>query len=162
YEISGRDHMVIRDMMELLRKKGNYEITASMRKNLSDFYGGYASDDETLKGISKVFKDTGYLMDTHTGVAYSVYSNYRHETGDDTKTIILSTASPFKFGRSVCNALGIGTNGLDDFRVIDKLSRTARINAPMAIKVLEDKRIIHNNQCNKNEMKKIVKKFLGV
>jgi threonine synthase len=101
-------------------------------------------------------------MDTHTAVAYSVYNKYKQETGDNTKTIIVSTASPFKFGRSVCTSIGIGVEGLDDFRVIDELSKAAGIRVPGAIKALESKEIIHKNQCNKNDMKKTVKKFLGV
>jgi threonine synthase len=162
FEISGRDPELIRDMMESLQTLGNYEITDSMKKKLKDFYGGYADEHETFEGIKKLYKASGYVMDTHTAVAYSVYNKYKKETGDNTKTIIVSTASPFKFGRSVCTSIGIGVEGLDDFKVIDELSKAAGIRVPGAIKALESKEIIHKNQCNKNDMKKIVEKFLGV
>jgi threonine synthase len=162
FEISGRDHAMIKDMMEMLQSVGSYEITNSMKKNLKDFYGGYADEHETFEGINKIYKASGYVMDTHTAVAYSVYNKYKQETGDNTKTIIVSTASPFKFGRSVCTSVGIGVDGLDDFRVIDELSRAAGIKVPGAIKALERKKVIHKNQCNKNDMKKTVEKILGV
>ena len=56
---------------------------------------------KTAQEIAKVYKDTGYVMDTHTAVAACAYEKYKAETGDETKTVIASTASPYKFTRSV-------------------------------------------------------------
>ncbi len=162
FEISGRDYKMIRHMMEKLQGEGYYEIPGFMRERLNDFYGGYASEEETFECINRLYNSSGYVMDTHTAVAYSVYDKYVKETEDITKTIIVSTASPFKFGRSVCSSIGIGTEGFDDFGIIDELSREAEIEIPAAIGDLKSKTIIHNNKCNKSEMKDIIQRFLGV
>lgn len=160
YEASGRDEEVVRDLMEKLQKDKKYVITETMKKNLVDFYGGYAEECEVMDAIKNVFESSGYVIDTHTAVAYSVYKKYKQHTGDDTKTMIASTASPFKFGRSVLSAIGIDTYGYDDFMVIKELSRTAGIEVPEAIRELQSKKIVHSNICKKHEMKSIVEKFL--
>lgn len=162
FEISGRDYVMIKEIMEKLQTDGLYQIPECMRENLKDFYGGFADEDETFEGINKVYKAAGYVMDTHTAVAYSVYDKYKQETGDNTQTIIASTASPFKFGRSVCSSIGIKTYGLNDFEVIDKLSKEAKIEIPGAIRSLKSKKIVHNNKCNKDQMKQSIEKFLRV
>ena len=72
-----------------------------MKEFMKDFAAGYADMEENAKEIRKVFDDTGYLIDTHTGVAAAVYEQYKAKTGDTTKTVIASTASPYKFSRSV-------------------------------------------------------------
>lgn len=162
FEISSRDYSMTKYLMEQLQSNGYYEIPECMRDRLKDFYGGYANERETTESIGKVFKASGYVMDTHTAVAYSVYERYKEETGDNTQSIIASTASPFKFGRSVCSSIGIETNGLDDFEVIEELSNKAKINVPEAIKNLKSKKIVHTNKCNKNEMEQVVQKFLRV
>lgn len=162
YEISGRDEALIKELMLKLQKEGKYEITEDMKTKLKDFYGGYASEQKTLESISNLYKSSGYVMDTHTAVAYSVYKKYKEETHDDTKTIIVSTASPFKFGRSICKAIGIETDNIDDFKVMDELSKTAKLPIPEAIKNLQYKKIVHNNLYKKDEMKIAVKKFLNM
>jgi threonine synthase len=162
FEISSRDYKMTKCLMEQLQSNGYYEIPDCMRDRLKDFYGGYANEKETTESIGKVFRASGYVMDTHTAVAYSVYERYKEETGDNTQSIIASTASPFKFGRSVCSSIGIETNGLDDFQVIEELSNIAKINVPEAIKNLKSKKIVHTKKCNKNEMEQVVQKFLRV
>ena len=82
--------------MRGLSQEGRYEVTPEMRAFMSDFVGGFATQEQNAATIKKLFDDTGYLIDTHTGVAASVYGNYRKESGDDTKTVIASTASPYK------------------------------------------------------------------
>lgn len=162
FEISGRDYEMIRHIMEKLQREGYYEIPKFMWENLKDFYGGYASEEETFESINRVYSSSGYVMDTHTSVAYSVYEKYVRETGDKTKTIIVSTASPFKFGRSVCSSIGIQTEGLDDFKIIDELSGAAGIEVPAAIRDLKSKKAIHKNKCDKSEMKDLIERFLEV
>ena len=91
--------------MRQLAEDGSYEITEEMRERLSDFYGGYAEEQETFDKIRSLYEDTGYVIDTHTAVAAAVYDRYQEETGDRTPAVIASTASPFKFARSVMTAI---------------------------------------------------------
>jgi threonine synthase len=160
YEISGRDSNLINMLMSKLASEGKYEITKAMKKELAEFYGGYASELETSYSIRRVFQTSGYVMDTHTAVAYSVYERYKRQTDDKTQTIIVSTASPFKFCRTVSKALGINTDRLDDFSLIKQLSESAQIAIPQAVKDLESKKILHGTLCKKHEMKLAVQNFL--
>jgi threonine synthase len=160
YEISDRDPKIINELMTQLQTNGKYEITEAMKKELKEFYGGFASEQECFESIRKVYKCSGYVMDTHTAVAYNVYEKYKRETGDNTETIIVSTASPFKFGRSVLKAIGVEADDLDDFRLVEQLSKTTNINIPEAIKKLESKEILHHNVYTKNGIKQAVEKFL--
>ena len=160
YEISGRDSNLINILMSKLISERKYEVTDAMKKGLTDFYGGYASELETSYSIRRVFEASGYVMDTHTAVAYAVYEKYKRQTNDKSQTIIVSTASPFKFGRAVGKALGINTDKLDDFSVIKQLSASAQIAIPQAIRELENKRIVHDNLCRKHEMKLAIQNFL--
>ena len=90
--------------MKNLTTNGKYEITDEMKAQLADFYGNYTSDEETSEVIKNLYEKTGYVIDTHTAVAAGVYAKYKADTNDtDTKTVIASTASPFKFTRSVMN-----------------------------------------------------------
>ena len=101
-----------------------------MKAQLKDFYGNYASEKETAEEIAEVYKKTGYIMDTHTAVASRVYRKYVAETGDQTKTVIASTASPYKFTRSVMDALGEDHKDLDDFGLVDALSALSGVPVP--------------------------------
>lgn len=161
YEISGRDEILVKELMEKLKLEGKYIITEKMKEELKDFYGGYASEAETEEAINKVYRAADYVMDTHTAVAYSVYEQYKAKTGDNTKTIIASTASPFKFGKTVSKAVGIHIDDLDDFRIIEALSKTVHNDIPQSVRTLENKMVIHNNTCKKEEMKLAVQKFLN-
>ena len=92
-------------LMKDLAEKGMYEITGDMKERMADFVGGFATQEENSAEIKKVYEDTGYVIDTHTGVASCVYRNYAKTTGDTKKTVIASTASPYKFSRSVVEAI---------------------------------------------------------
>ena len=104
YKIAENDSEKNAELMAELAKDGKYTITDSMRKQLADFYGNYATEAETTEEIKRVYDKTGYIMDTHTAVASCVYGKYKKDTNDDKVTVIASTASPFKFTRSVMNA----------------------------------------------------------
>lgn len=162
YYISGENKDKVSDLMGKLREEGKYEISDDMRKALKDFCGGFADDRQTEDTINKVYKNFNYVIDTHTAVAYHVYENYIKETGDAGATIIASTASPFKFTRSVCSSLGIETEGSDDFQLVNKLSENTGINIPDAINSLDKMEIIHKKICGKTEMKKCLREFLKV
>ncbi|MBO5621938.1 MAG: threonine synthase, partial [Butyrivibrio sp.] len=148
--------------MKQLTESGKYEITDEMRKELSDFFGGFATEEETFATIRDLFDNSGYLIDTHTAVAASVYDRYRKETGDDTVTVIASTASPYKFTRSVMNALGHGDDSKDDFALADKLCELSGVEIPEAVSSIRNAKIRHKTVVDRTEMEKAVKEFLGI
>ncbi len=161
YHIAGDDAQKNANLMALLSQDGKYEITDNMREQLADFYGGFATEDETAATIRKVFESNGYLMDTHTAVASSVYSKYVQETGDKTVTVIASTASPFKFTRSVMNALGKGDESKDDFALADELSEVSGVAIPEAVSSIRTAEIRHKTVVDKADMLKAVCDFLN-
>ena len=159
FHISGEDDKFVKDSMKQLSKDGFYTIE---NLNLDGFYADYSTEEEVSYSINKVFKDNNYLMDPHTAVAYNVYEKYKSETKDSTKTIIVSTASPFKFGNMVASAIGIDLEEKDEFTILDELGNQSKIEVPLAIKDLKDKAIVHNNICNKEDMKEELDIFLKV
>ncbi|SKA88925.1 threonine synthase [Caloramator quimbayensis] len=162
YEISGRDDKVVKSLMESLSKEKEYEINDRMKQSLLEFYSGFAMEDEVLYSIHEIYKSYKYLMDTHTAVACDVYKKYVKDTFDLRKTIIASTASPYKFGKSVLKALKVNAENIDEFNTLELLSKVTEIEVPKNIKELKNKEIIHELFCDKNEMKDVVKRFLGV
>ncbi len=162
YKIAGENADKNNQLMRDLATKGKYEITDGMKAQLTDFYGNYASEEETAAVIKKLYDETGYVMDTHTAVARSVYEKYEKETGDKNVTVIASTASPFKFTRSVMNAIDPKYDAMEDFELVDELSKIGNINIPNAIEEIRNAEVRHNNLCEVEGMKDIVKKFLGM
>ena len=161
YHIAGDNAEKDAEYMGQLSSTGKYEITDDMRAKLADFFGGYATEEETFETIKKVFDKTGYLMDTHTAVASAVYSKYVEETGDKTLTVIASTASPFKFTRSVMNALGKGDDSKDDFALADELSAVSGVEIPEAVTSIRTAEIRHKKVVDKTEMQQAVMEFLA-
>lgn len=161
YRIAGNDAEKNRNLMENLAQKGHYEITEDMKAALGEFYGNYASEEETAEAIKNLYEKTGYVMDTHTAVASSVYEKYRKETGDTTKTVIASTASPFKFTRSVMNAIDGKFEAMGDFELVDELSRLAKRVVPKAIEEIRTAPILHNRIASVEEMPEVVLEILG-
>ena len=164
YRISGDDPERTAQLMRQLAEDGSYEITEEMRERLSDFYGGYAEEQETFDKIRSLYEDTGYVIDTHTAVAAAVYDRYQEETGDRTPAVIASTASPFKFARSVMTAIdpGYGEVTWDDFALVDELSRIANVKVPAAVEELRTAPVLHTAECEKGEMEAMVKRFLKI
>lgn len=162
YKICGENAAKNNALMEALAGSGRYEITPEMKENLEDFYGNYANENETAAAIRRLYQDTGYVIDTHTAVASAVYEKYRADTGDHTKTVIASTASPFKFARSVMTAIDSEYEGTDDFDLIDKLSKIANVPVPKAVEELRTASVIHTTQCSVEDMKETVKRWLGI
>ena len=161
YRIAGNDAEKNRNLMENLAQKGHYEITEDMKAALGEFYGNYASEEETAEAIKNLYEKTGYVMDTHTAVASSVYEKYRKETGDTTETVIASTASPFKFTRSVMNAIDGKFEAMGDFELVDELSRLAKRAVPKAIEEIRTAPILHNRIASVEEMPEVVLEILG-
>ena len=160
YQIADQNDETARRLMEQLSRNGQYEITPSMEEKLGDFYGGYASEEETAEAIRSLYRSVGYVMDTHTAVASCVYGKYRKETGDTAKTVIASTASPFKFTKSVMEAIGEAVDGADDFELADRLSRLSGVEVPKAVEEIRSAKVLHNTVVNVDEMKRTVKEFL--
>ena len=161
FEISNRDSKKVNSLLNDLNEKGVYEIDYDMRKNLSSFYAGYSKEDVVSKTIKEVFDKFGYLLDTHTAVAYSCYKKYVEDTKDDTKTVIVSTASPYKFSKDVINSIQSIDCNLDDFEIINKLSDLSKTKIPGPIEKLKELEIRHNITCEKDELKSEILKFLG-
>ena len=122
YQTAGRDAEKNREFMKELNTDGVYTITEEMKEQMKDFYGNYATEEETAQTIKEVYDKTGYIIDTHTAVAAAVYKKYEKETDDKTKTVIASTASPYKFTRSVMNAIDPSYDSKTDFELIDELA----------------------------------------
>ena len=162
YRIAGNDAEKNAAFMSALSSGGKYEITEEMKAQLSDFYGNYASEEETAREIARLYEACGYVLDTHTAVASAVYGKYKKETADETKTVIASTASPFKFARSVMGAIDEKYNELGDFELVDKLSELAGVRVPAAVEEIRTAPVLHDKQCEVSEMQDVVKAFLGL
>ena len=162
YRIAGNDAEKNAQLMASLSGQGKYEITEEMKAQLSDFYGNYASEAETARTIKDLYEDCGYVIDTHTAVAACVYDKYVKETGDAAKTVIASTASPFKFTRSVMDAIDQKYDTMGDFELVDELSKIANVTVPNAIEEIRTAEVIHNNICDADQMKQVVKDFLKI
>ncbi|HIR00100.1 MAG TPA: threonine synthase [Candidatus Scybalocola faecavium] len=162
YKIAGDDPNVNASLMSALSGEGKYVITPEMRESLRDFYGNYASEEETAATIHDLYEDTGYVIDTHTAVASAVYKKYVDDTSDTKKTVIASTASPFKFARSVMTAIDKKYESMDDFDLIDELSNISGVPVPKAVEELRTAPVLHTTQCDVDEMEATVKKWLNI
>lgn len=162
YRIAGNDAEKNKKLMEALANDGRYEITEEMRAQLSGFYGNYASEEETAAAIKKIYEDCGYIIDTHTAVAATVFHKYQADTKDQTKTVIVSTASPFKFTRSVMTAINPEYDKMDDFELADELSKIGRVKIPRAIEEIRNAPVLHDVVCEVEDMPEVVKEFLKV
>lgn len=160
YRIAGEDTVKNAALMRDLVAEGRYEITPEMKEQLADFYGNYASEEETGRAIHDLYDKTGYVIDTHTAVASSVYEKYRQDTGDDTVTVIASTASPFKFARSVMGAIDASYQQMDDFDLVDKLSEVSGVTVPKAVDEIRHAEVRHKTICEVEEMPQVVRDFL--
>ncbi len=162
YLIAGCDDAKNTELMKKLNSEGSYIITDDMKANLNDFIGGFATEEETAQRIKELYEKTGYVLDTHTAVASHVYEQYVKETGDTTKTVIASTASPFKFGQSVMEAIDGKVHDEDMFELVETLSKTANVAIPNAVEELKTAPVLHDNICEKDGMKDIIKTFLAM
>ena len=162
YHLSGEDDAQIREWFGALATDGKYEVTDEVKAMLRDeFYAGCCDDAQTKACIKDIYDKYSYTCDTHTAVAVKVYQDYREATGDTTKTIIASTASPYKFSGSVLEALGVDTD-TDEFGLVDKLAEASKIPVPASLAELKDKDIRFKEIIDKTEMKEFVFKSLGI
>jgi len=165
YEMSGRNDEQVSEWMELLKTRGVYTVTPEIRKKVQEvFWGGYCDQEETLKTIESVYNDYSYVVDTHTAVGIDVYDKYVISTGDLTKTVIVSTASPFKFNESVARAI-FGEEAVKDkseFELLEVLAERCNLEIPRALKDLDKKEVLHKRISKKEQMKDHVLDILGV
>lgn len=162
YRIAGNDAEKNAAMMQALNGEGEYTITEEMKKGLVDFYGNYADEKETAEAIKALYEKTGYVIDTHTAVAASVYKKYVADTQDTKTTVIASTASPYKFARSVMNAIDPKYDALDEFQLVDELVKISNTEEPNAVKEIRTAPVRHNNVCAVDEMETTVKQWLNI
>ena len=162
YRIAGNDPDKNRELMMSLMRGGSYTITEEMKAQLQDFYGNYASEQETAQTIHDLYENTGYVIDTHTAVAACVHKKYKEATKDDKVTVIASTASPYKSTRSVMNAIDSKYDTMGDFELVDKLSELSKVQVPGAIEEIRTAPVVHDHVCEKSEMKQTVMNFLGI
>ena len=148
--------------MEDLSRKGVYTLNINQITGLNDFVPGFANEKEDAEEINTVYRNTGYVIDTHTAVASSVYRKYREESGDHAVSVIVSTASPYKFARSVMTAIDPAYNDMEDFGLIEELHNISGIPIPGAIREIMDARIRHNTQCEVSKMESVVRNILGL
>ena len=149
--------------MGALKSEGKYTITDAMREKITDFYGNYASEEEDKEVIRRIFDKEKYVLDTHTAVAVSVYEKYKSETGDETLTVVDSTASPYKFTKSVMEAItGHSEDDRDPFELVDELNRLSGMYIPKAIEEIRTAPILHTKECDADKMKECVEDILGL
>jgi threonine synthase len=162
WTISERDAQQVGELMNSLRDKGFYRINSEMKKKLKDFYGGFSPQEESRRCIKEIFEESKYLIDPHTAVAYTVYKKYVKETGDKTKTVIVATASPFKFTKSVMESIDSRYKKYDDFELIEKMSDLAQVPIPSGVRDIEKMPIRHKMVCKKEEMKAKIAEILNL
>ena len=164
YKLAGNDDTVTRDLMTALKTEGKYEVSEEIKAEItSRFYGGFCDDDNTQKTINAMFNKAGYLCDTHTAVAINVYEQYVQETGDNTPTVIASTASPYKFSKAVLESVSIDdTLPESEFEMVDKLNEVSKMDVPTPLASLKDKKTRFTDVTEVDKMPEYVLGALGI
>ena len=161
YEMSGKDDALIRAYMKSLNDDGVYTVSDSIKNKISEIFDcGSADEAEAGNTIKKLFESENYLIDTHTAVAYSVLSKYREKTGDTTKTVVVSTASPYKFCDRVLEALGFESGGLSAEQLISKLEEVTKTSAPKPLRALHTKEVRFTKTVEKEDALAAVEAFI--
>jgi threonine synthase len=160
FELLGRDDKRITGLFADLKKSGVYKIKESERKEIEKiFYAGYADEEITKQTIAKFFDDYDYLLDPHTAVAAAVYKKYQGITFDDTKTIIMSTAHPYKFASAVYEAV-MQVVEPDAFRAAEELNDISALPVPKSIACIKNKKRLHTKTIKKEEIKMFIREFI--
>lgn len=164
YKLSGDSDETTRAWMNALKTEGRYEVTDEVKALMQEkFFGGFCDDGQTQDTIKRLFKDDNYLCDTHTAVAVNVYEQYVTNTGDTTPSIIASTASPYKFSRSVLEAVSPdGILPINEFDMVDKLNELTGMPVPAPLANLKDKKARFSDVTEANEMPAYVLKALSI
>ena len=162
YRITGDNPEKTAFWMKALAENGHYEIEESMKKELEDFHAEFCGEEDSAKAIKEVFTKYDYVIDPHTSVGAGAYEKYVAKTGDGHKTVIASTASPYKFARSVLHAIDPDRyDGHDDARQFEDLRELSKTEYPEAIRELMNAEIRHDTVVDTADMEKEVRKILG-
>ncbi len=163
YLMTGKNDEIIREWFGKLASDGRYEVTEDVKKKLSEeFWAGCCNDEETKAAINAVYEKYSYTCDTHTAVAVKVYKDYKKATGDTAKTIIASTASPYKFSAAVLEALEGGESDIDEYAKVDRIAELSKLPVPAALADLKNKSQRFNDVIEKADQKQYVLRTLGI
>jgi len=158
YYISGCDNAYIAKLMKDLKETGRFEVTGEVLDKIKDkFQAGFADDEQTKEAIKAIYEKDNYLLDTHTAVAYKVLLD---NLDNEHASIVLSTASPYKFTESVYSSLNTPSNE-DEFTLMEKLHEQTKVDIPENLQGLDKKEIRHKDVINKENMKKYILEKLG-
>ena len=158
YQIARKDPQETASLMQSLNTGGSYAVTEEMRAALDGFYGDFATEEEVMDTIHAIYKEESYVIDPHTAVAASVYRRYREDTKDTTPTVLASTASPYKFGRSVLHAIDPGRfDGQTDDEQFYSLHDISGIEIPQAIRELMQAEVRHKTVVDPEKMEQAVR-----
>lgn len=163
YDLSGKDTELIKEWMTELSETGKYQVSSDVFDKIRDiFWAGCCDDYFTKVCIYNTNKYYNYTADPHTAVAIDVYNQYKLQTEDETKTVIASTASPYKFNASVLSAMGKDSEmtGKDDFELLELLSEASGTKIPKNLKNLKNRKQRFTDVCKKDEMLDVIKDFL--
>ena len=162
YLMTDRNDAVINEWFGKLAAEGKYEVTADVKAKLNEeFFGGFCDDEQTKETISSIYEKYSYTCDTHTAVAVKVYNDYKAATGDTTKTVIASTASPYKFSAAVLEALEKGNSDIDEYAKVDRIAELSDIPVPAALADLKNKPERFTDVIEKADQKDYVLRTLG-
>ena len=163
FEITDGDYKQVAEWMSELNTNGVYKVDEkTLKKMQMIFVGGFADDAGVNKTILDVYDRTDNVVDTHTAVGFNIYNRYHTRSGDETKTVFASTASPFKFSPAVMDAIrGEGfSEGKSNDEIIKALSDESGLEIPEAIKDLSGKPVLHKDVIDKEEMEAKVRSIL--
>lgn len=162
WEICGKSSEHVAGLMQQLTSLGRYQISEAMKKNLLDFLGGHATEEETFQAIRRVQETAGYLLDPHTAVAYSVWEKYRQRTGSKIPVVVVSTASPYKFTKDVMQAVDPKYALGEDFALFAEMEKMTGVPVPVGVRGLASQPVLHKRVCKKAEMQLVVENILGL
>lgn len=157
YHLTDGDDKRVAKWMNQLSTEGKYTVDADVKAKLDKFFfGGYCDDEKTKATINELYKNENYLCDTHTAVAVNVYKQYVEQTKDKTASIIASTASPYKFAKSVLSAVSTEEMSADEFAVVDRLSEITNCPVPAPLAALKNAEERFSKECEVDEMPQVV------
>ncbi len=163
YLLTDKNDALISEWFGKLASEGRYEVNDDVKAKLRDeFCAGFCDDEQTKATIHELFEKYSYTCDTHTAVAVKVYNDYKAATGDNTRTIIASTASPYKFSSAVLEALEGGVSDIDEYAKVDRIAEISKTPVPSALAELKTKPERFSDVISKEEQKQYVLKTLGI
>ena len=161
YHLSDENDKLVSDLMTALVNDGKYKISEELHSNIKEYFaGGYCSEETVFNTIKTQFTNYNYLIDTHTSVAVSVYLDYVKKTCDDIPSVIDSTASPYKFSKSVLSSVLGSTPQSDEFEMVNELNKITGVEVPSPLRNLKDKTVRFNDVCNRENMSEMVFRLL--